>query len=106
MACLTAKELIASNIWLELCSKHMEFEIGYGEVTISSPPDGPRSAERGVALLLFLAIYVNDSWERLIEEIEHLSKTYPQIKNLSFCKTHIECCVFIEQNMGSITTDG
>ena len=31
----------------------MEFEIGCGEVTISSPPDGPRSAEPGVALLLW-----------------------------------------------------
>ena len=61
MACLTAKNLIVSNIWLELsdnvdatcCSSHMEFEIGCGEVTISSPPDGPRSAEPGVALLLW-----------------------------------------------------
>ena len=50
-----------SNIWLELSdnmdatcfSSHMEFEIGCGEVTISSPPDGPRSAEPGVALLLW-----------------------------------------------------
>ena len=31
----------------------MEFEIGCGEMTISSPPDGPRSAEPGVALLLW-----------------------------------------------------
>ena len=53
MACLTAKELIASNIWLELRSKHMEFEIGCGEVDISSPPDGPRSAEPGEALLIW-----------------------------------------------------
>ena len=61
MACLTAKNLIVSNIWLELSdnmdatcfSSHMEFEIGCGEVTISSPPDGPRSAEPGVALLLW-----------------------------------------------------
>ena len=61
MACLTAKNLIVSNIWLELSentdatcfSSHMEFDIGCGEVTISSPPDGPRSAEPGVALLLW-----------------------------------------------------
>ena len=52
MACLTAKEL-ASNIWLELCSKHMEFEIGCGEVDVSSHPDGPRSAEPEEALLIW-----------------------------------------------------
>ena len=61
MACLTAKNLIVSNIWLELSvnmdatcfSSHMEYDIGCREVTISSPPDGPRSAEPGEALLIW-----------------------------------------------------
>ena len=44
----------------------MEFEIGCGEVTISSPPDGPRSAEPGVAMLL---------WRWPLEEEANKGKT-------------------------------